>query len=122
VQSYYTYTILIIIQHRTRPDQTRPDQQISIISHGGNGRRRKKRNKSPRAPKRSSSRNRRAKVDVGKLFNALLTLRRPPAPLPPVLALRAVPQLGQVLLRLEAEALEMEPLEGALFRGKNNVS
>lgn len=24
MQSYYTYTIHIIIQHRTRPDQTRP--------------------------------------------------------------------------------------------------
>ena len=61
-------------------------------------------------------------MNVGKLFDALLTLRRPPATLPPVLALRAVPQLGQVLLRLEAEALEMEPLEGALSRKRKHVS
>lgn len=48
---------------------------------------------------------------------ALLTLGSPPAPLAPVLAFRAVPQLGQGLLRLEAEAFEMEPLERALFFG-----
>lgn len=56
-------------------------------------------------------------MDIRKLA-APLTLRCSPTPFTPVLTFRTVPQLRQILLRLEAEALKMEPLVGTLFEGE----